>query len=239
VLIMGSGIEVFYIVCAGSGFLFTLFAALSGHHGHGGQHGHVGHGAHHGHFSAKIGRGGARGGGARGGARGARGGAHGARAGGHQGQVQAEQGASTQEGESVSFISPLTVAMFIGSLGFLGLVFRSGMGMSPDRSIFLAAPSALLVTAMLFYVFVKVFVSSESTSLTRTEDCIGAEAEVVAKVEAGRVGSIAYVDKGARITLPARSEGEEVFNRGDRVYISRFEGNTAYVQRSRGSIWGA
>ena len=143
----------------------------------------------------------------------------------------------TSDMESVSFISPLTMAMFVGSLGFLGLIFRRGMALSPEMSIMLAAPSALLVTVMLFYVFVKVFVSSESTSLTRVQDCVGAEAEVVSKIEAGRVGSIAYVDKGARITLPARSEGDGAFNRGDRVYISRFEGNTAYVQASRGNLW--
>jgi membrane protein implicated in regulation of membrane protease activity len=113
------------------------------------------------------------------------------------------------------------------------------MALSPEQSIFLAAPSALLVTAILFYVFVKVFVSAESTSLTRVQDCVGVEAEVVARIEAGHVGSIAYVDKGARITLPARSDGEDAFNRGDHVYISRLEGNVAYVQRSRGNLWGA
>lgn len=237
---MGSGIEIFYIVCAASGFLFALFAAVSGHHGHsGGHHGHFGHGGHHGHFSAKLSRAGHRGGGGARGARGARG-AHSANPSGQQGQAQLDQGAAQgSDVESVSFISPLTVAMFIGSLGFLGLIFRGGMALSPEQSILLAAPSALLVTAILFFVFVKVFVSSESTSLTRVEDCVGVEAEVIGRIEAGRVGSIAYVDKGARITLPARSDGEEAFNRGDRVYISRFEGNTAYVQSDRGNLWGA
>jgi membrane protein implicated in regulation of membrane protease activity len=129
--------------------------------------------------------------------------------------------------------------MFVGSFGFLGLIFRGGLALPPEMSIMLAAPSALLVTAVLFWVFVKVFVSSESTSLARVQDCVGVEAEVVAKIEAGRVGSIAYVDKGARITLPARAEGQDAFNRGDRVYISRFEGNTAFVQSSRGNRWDA
>lgn len=234
---MGSGIEVFYAVCAASGFIFALFAAISGHHGHGGgHHGHFGHGhggGHHGHFFSRAGH---RGGG---GARGARG-ARGAHATSQQGQAQMDQTAlQTSDMESVSFVSPLTLAMFVGSLGFLGLIFRGGMALSPEMSIMLAAPSALLVTVMLFYVFVKVFVSSESTSLTRVQDCVGVEAEVVSKIEPGRVGSIAYVDKGARITLPARSEGNDAFNRGDRVYISRFEGNTAYVQSSRGSLWDA
>ena len=141
--------------------------------------------------------------------------------------------------EAVSFISPLTLAMFVGAFGFLGIVFKSGMKLPPEMSIMLATPSALLVTVMLFWVFVKVFVSSESTSLTRTEECVGAEAQVVSKIEAGRIGSIAYVDKGARIMLPARSDGDAAFNRGDRVYISRFEGNTAFVQANRGNLWDA
>src|SRR5262249_53391301 len=236
--------------CAASGFLFALFAALSGHHGHaGGHHGHIGHGGgHHGHFSAKLARAGHHGGGAHGAHGGHAGqGAHGSHAGqaahgtqgtGQQGQAQIEQGAPQGSGsESVSFISPLTLAMFIGSFGFLGLIFRGGMALTPEMSIMLATPSALLVTTILFWVFVKVFVSSESTSLTRTEDCIGVEAEVVSKIEAGRIGSIAYVDKGARITLPARSDGQDAFNREDRVYISRFEGNTAFVQSDRSNLW--
>src|SRR5215471_535249 len=256
---MGSGIEVFYVVCAASGFLFTLFAALSGHHGRaGGHHGHFGHGAHHGHFSGRLGRAGHHGGGSGArashggqGARGAQGahsahGAHGAQAAqgahgsGQQGQAQIEQGPQQgMGGEAVPFISPLTIAMFVGSFGFLGIILRSGMALSPEASMMLATPSALLVTVMLFWVFVKVFVASESTSLTRIEECIGAEAEVVAKIEAGRIGSIAYVDKGARITLPARSDGDAAFNRGDRVYISRFEGNTAFVQAGRSNLWDA
>ena len=238
---MSSGIEVFYIVCAASGFLFALFAAVSGHHGHGG--------GHHGHFSAKLARAAHRGGGARGtqgahghgfAAHGQASAAHGQGSAGQQDQAPIDQAAlQTSHMQSVSFISPLTLAMFVGSLGFLGIIFRGGMAMSPESSIMLAAPSALLVTVMLFYVFVKVFVSSESTSLSRAEDCVGVEAEVVSKIEAGRIGSIAYVDKGARIMLPARSEGEDAFNRGDRVYISRFEGNTAYVQSGRGNRWDA
>ena len=238
---MGSGIEVFYIVCAASGFLFALFAALSGHHGHaGGHHGHFGHGGGHygGGTHAAHGHSGHAAHGAHGG-HGAQG-AHGGHGTGQQGQAQIEQGAPQGPGaESVSFISPLTLAMFVGSFGFLGLIFRGGMALTPEMSIMLATPSALLVTTILFWVFVKVFVSSESTSLTRIEDCVGVEAEVVSKIEAGRVGSIAYVDKGARIMLPARSDGQDAFNRGDRVYISRFEGNTAFVQSSRGNLWDA
>jgi len=237
---MISGIEVFFIACAASGFFFALFAAISGHHGHaGGHHGHFGHGGHHGHFSAKLARGGHHGGGhgAHSAGHGAQG-AHGAHGTGQQGQAQIDNAAGPGSGhESVSFISPLTVAMFIGSFGFLGLTFNGGMALSPEMSVMLATPSALLVTALLFLVFVRVFVSSESTSLARTQDCVGVEAEVVSKIEAGRVGSIAYVDKGARITLPARADGEEAFNRGDRVYISRFEGNTAFVQSGHGSLW--
>src|SRR5262249_8671741 len=125
---MGSGIEVFYIVCAASGFLFALFAALSGHHGHaGGHHGHLGNGGgHQGHFSARLGRAGHHGGGDHGG-QGAHGGhagqgahsshsgqgTHGAHGAGQQGQAQVEQGAPQGPGsESISFISPLTLAMF-------------------------------------------------------------------------------------------------------------------------------
>ncbi|HKV39962.1 MAG TPA: NfeD family protein [Blastocatellia bacterium] len=234
---MISGIEVFYLVCAGAGLFFALFAAISGHHGHGGGHSNAGGHGHGFHFGLR-GRASFRGG-----ARAAAPGASAHTGGGAHGQASAAHGNTSRSAEahgdntSVSFVSPLTAAVFVGSLGFLGLMGRGGLGLSPLVSLVFAAPLGLLVTAAVFYLFLKIFVASQGSSLTRVEAAVGLEAEVVAGIEGGRIGSISYVDKGKRLTLPARSDGEEVFIRGERVYIARIEGNTALVRRGRGGVW--
>jgi membrane protein implicated in regulation of membrane protease activity len=136
--------------------------------------------------------------------------------------------------------SPLTIAIFMAALGLVGFICRAGLGLSPAGSILVAAPAGFLMTALVFWAFVKIFVSSQGSSLVSLEEATGLEGEVTVRISDGRIGSIAYVDKGSRVTLPARAEdSEEAFDRGDRVFISRVENNTAFVRRDRGSIWSS
>jgi membrane protein implicated in regulation of membrane protease activity len=217
---MPGGIDFFYMICAAAGLLFTLLTAISGRHGHSGGHGH-GHVSGHagpGHGSGHVG--------AQGGAKGSRGGAKGK--GG---------GPTVPHMTFGDLLSPLTIAVFVGSFGLLGLIGRSGIGMSPDVSLAFAFSAALLAAVTLTYLFVKIFVASEGSSLVTLQDCVGTEAEVVTRIDAGRIGSIAYVDKGTRLTLPARAEDDDAFGRGERVYICRMDGSTAWVKRERSSLW--
>ncbi|MGH9760367.1 MAG: NfeD family protein, partial [Blastocatellia bacterium] len=49
---------------------------------------------------------------------------------------------------------------------------------------------------------------------------------------------IAYIDKGKRLTLPARADDEQGYAKGERVYVIAFEGNTALVRLDRDQLWG-
>src|SRR5689334_15513781 len=130
---MPTGIELFYVACAASGLLFTLFTAVLGHRGHGGS---------------KIGRG------------------HSGFKLGAKGHSHSGHGAGSQNSQfiSLSIISPLTGAIFIGLLGFLGLIGRAGLGMSPTGSLLFAAPLSLLISVLFSWVIVKLLVTSQSSS---------------------------------------------------------------------------
>jgi membrane protein implicated in regulation of membrane protease activity len=222
---MPTGIEIFYITCAAVGFLFTIFTALAGHHGRVG--GKVGHG--HGLF-ARIGM---KLGGKAGGKLAGRG-AH-----GHAKTGNAMEGQDTQF-VTIPIFSPLTAAVFIGLFGFLGLIGKAGLNLSPTASLLFAAPISLVATIGITWIILRVMINSQSSSVTDTKDAVGLRAKVITKIEKGRLGSISYVDKGTILTLPARvdeDENDEVIERGDEVYISRTDGKTAYVRRERGSLW--
>jgi len=231
---MPAGIDLFYTICAAAGLLFTVLSAISGRHGRSGAHGH-------GHSLGRLGRGH---GIARLSAKG------GARVGGHVkgGHTTARSGSGSRaKGGAVSaphitvtdFLSPFTIAVFIGAFGLLGLIGRSGLKLSPQASLGFSALSAMLVAMALVYTFVKVFLGSEGSSLVVLEECVGTEAEVLVGINPGRIGSIAYVDKGTRLTLPARADGDQAFGKGERVYICRLDGGTAWVKRDRPSMWDA
>lgn len=207
---------------------FTLLAAISGRHGRVGARGH-GHGSArvartHGHARVSTKSGARAGKVARGGAKGT----------GSKGGVGAAGIPHITFGD---FLSPFTVAVFIGAFGLAGLIARKGLRLSESASLDLALPAAMLLAFAVVYVFVKVFLASEGSSIVSLEDCIGTEAQVLVGINSGRIGSIAYVDKGTRLTLPARADDGQVFGKGERVYICRMDGGTAWVQRDRPSLW--
>ncbi|MEW6736903.1 MAG: hypothetical protein AB1489_36785 [Acidobacteriota bacterium] len=203
---MPTGIELFYLACAASGLLFTVFSAIVGHRGH---------------VSGKVGHG------------------HGAFKLGTKGHSHSGHGTGTQDSQfiSLSIISPLTGAIFLGLLGFLGLIGRAGFNMSPTVSLLFAVPLSLIISALFSWAILKLLFTSQSSSIAKVQEATGLRAKVVTKIEKGRLGSIAYIDKGTRLTLPARAEDDESFERGDDVYISRTDGKTAYVRRERNSLW--
>jgi membrane protein implicated in regulation of membrane protease activity len=135
------------------------------------------------------------------------------------------------------FLSPFTIAVFIGAFGLLGLVARNGIKLSPEASLGFALPASMLVALALVYLFVKIFLASEGSSLVLLEDCVGTKAEVLVGINPGRIGSVAYIDKGTRLTLPARADGDQAFGKGDQVYICRLDGGTAWVKRDRPTLW--
>ena len=152
-------------------------------------------------------------------------GAHVTGAGGH-----AEAGLDNSGMQGVSPFSPMVIASFVASFGGLGLIFREIPGM---QSPWINAPSALagafLMSALLFFLLRSLFRATQSSSESRVVDVVGVVGEVITPIPEKGVGEIAYVQKGARYSAPAREETGAAVAGGKPVKIVRVAGSQFYV----------
>ena len=146
-------------------------------------------------------------------------------AGGH-----AEAGLDNSGMPGVSPFSPMVIACFVASFGGLGLIFREIPAM---QSPWINAPSALagafLMSAMLFYLLRSLFRTTQGSSEARIVDIIGVVGEVITPIPEKGVGEIAYIQKGARYSAPAREQSGAPVPGGAAVKIVRVAGSQFYV----------
>jgi membrane-bound ClpP family serine protease len=146
-------------------------------------------------------------------------------AGGH-----AEAGLDNSGMPGVSPFSPMVIASFVASFGGLGLIFREIPGM---QSPWINAPAALagafLMSAALFYLLRSLFRTTQGSSEASIIDIIGVVGEVITPIPEKGVGEIAYVQKGARYSAPAREQTGVPVPSGAAVKIVRVAGSQFYV----------
>jgi len=146
-------------------------------------------------------------------------------AGGH-----AEAGLESSDMPGVSPFSPTLIASFVASFGGLGIIFHE---IPATRDPWLSAPLALvgafLIATMLVWLLRKLFRATQSSSESRVVDVIGMVAEVITPIPSNGVGEIAYVDKGARYSAPAREQTGAPVSNGQAVKIVRVAGSQFYV----------
>jgi hypothetical protein len=129
---------------------------------------------------------------------------------------------------AVSPISPMTVFAFLGGFGGGGMI---GLQVLDNQlySLLIALPTGFLVAFSLFWMMMKLNqgnVSSES----KISDTIGIEAEVITPIVEDKLGEIAYIAKGSRLSSPARSLDGRSIGRGSIVKIWRVVGSTYVVK---------
>lgn len=212
---MWTGLAFFYFACLLFGFLFALIGALFGEvFGHGGLEmgGHeidLGGGGHEvdfGGHEVDFGH-----------------------AGGVEGHVIGVEGGG-HEMPGASVFNTITISTFIGFFGIGGLIAVWGFGQGALGSLAIAVPSAAIMAALEFLLYVKVFVKAQASSEATLSEILGCEAEVTASIPGERVGQIAYVIKGSRYTAHAASADGEDIPRGTRVRVVNIRGNTLMVR---------
>ena len=187
---MWTALALFYFACMIVGFVVALVGALAGEFG-----GHISageHGVEIGHAEAET---------------------HDFSA-GHDADIGAGHDMPT-----TSVMNTITMATFLGFFGIAGLIGVWGFGLGPVRSLAFALPTAIIMAAAEFLMYVKYFVNSQASSEATVEDTQGHEAEVITTIPEGKVGEIAYVIKGARYTAPAVSESGDAIEHGQKVII--------------------
>ncbi len=203
---MWTALALFYFTCMVIGFVVALVGAIAGEFG-----GHVSVGDH----GVEIGHGGAEAGHELGHAETGQAGVESHDiSGGHDVGINAGHDMPT-----ASVMNTITMATFLGFFGIAGLVGVWGFGLKPLPSLAFALPTAIVMAAAEFLMYVKYFVNSQASSEATSEETEGHEAEVITAIPEGKVGEIAYVIKGTRYTSPAVSEKGEAIEHGRKVII--------------------
>ena len=142
----------------------------------------------------------------------------------------AEAGLESSDMPGMSPFSPMIIASFVAAFGGFGLIFRE---IPATHSTWWSAPlamlAALVLALILFYLLRGLFRAAQSTSESRISEVVGVIAEVITPIPAKGVGEIAYVQKGARYSAPAREEAGEAVAGGQAVKIVRVAGSQFYV----------
>lgn len=131
---------------------------------------------------------------------------------------------------SVTSLSPVTIASFVTAFGAFGLISTGLFNVSAQASLLWAAAGALVIAVIAHFAFGYFLIAPQSSSEVTAEHVIGTTAEVITPIAPGRLGEVAFVARGGRVTTSARGAGDQAIPRGTVVTIERMIGNVAIVR---------
>ena len=137
-------------------------------------------------------------------------------------------------GLHLNLTSPMGIATFLTGIGSAGLICVNGFKLSLVWCVIGAGFGGVFLNVTVTYAIFKVFVTSQASSLVRTRELKGIEADVITPIPAEGVGQIAYTTKQGRQTSLARSSGKTAIAKGETVVIEKFVGTTAIVKKQSG-----
>jgi len=156
---------------------------------------------------------------------------------GHSGPEIADMGhepGTADAGTHLSPFNPAVIAIFQVSFGGTGLATMQLFGWKL-ASLAVAAPSGLVMAAVTFALFNKLFSVTQASSAPGQAELLGREAEVITPIPAAGLGEIAYSRRGTRFTAAARSESGAAVPKQAVVVIVRIVGHTHYVKPAGGT----
>ena len=130
-------------------------------------------------------------------------------------------------------ISPLSLPVlfvFGTFFGAFGTTLEVTQALPPIGVPFFAAGFSAIITAVIYFVMVQVFVKSQATSEYRLKDLIGSAGEIMVPVGPGLRGQILVVTDAAGRTLIS-AVSEQSLKTGERVQIKGVEGNSLVVEK--------
>jgi len=136
----------------------------------------------------------------------------------------------------LSPLSPITIATFITTFGGVGLLVNNLTRLASLWGLLISASSGLLLSGVMFLLYTRVLMAAQGSSELRMRDLAGKVGEVTAPIPEGRVGEVAFVARGSRITAPARSADGQAIPRGTVVTITSSVGGVIVVRPRELSI---
>lgn len=131
----------------------------------------------------------------------------------------------------MSPISGTTIATFITGLGAGGTLAHQVLGWTVVPGVLLASFCGVVLAASAWGILELIFSRTQAGSEYTGDDLVGREAEVITPIAAEGIGEIAYIVKGQRERMSARTKDGSPVPKGALVEIEALAGATAYVKR--------
>jgi hypothetical protein len=157
----------------------------------------------------------------------------GAASSGH-GSMQLQRGTQASNGSVISllsFLNPMSLAIFLVGFGFLGYVFHNAIASLALQFTFAIAIVGGIILALVFLVLLNhIFGGSRSVTVQDVSDRTGLLAKVSMTIPQSSIGEVSYISPGgSRKSVPARSLSGQRLERGQEVVVLNYQDGIAEV----------
>jgi len=146
---------------------------------------------------------------------------------GHSG---AGKGISAKGGSHVSPFNLVTLAAFLAWFGGAGYLLTRYSGWWIGFALLAAVAIGLLGAAIVFLILSKVLMADQQYMDPADYEMAGVLGRVTSPIRAHGTGEIVYTQMGTRRVCGARSEDDEMIEKGVEVMVTRYERGIAYVR---------
>ena len=143
------------------------------------------------------------------------------------------QPGTVDSGLHLTPLNPVVVSIFLVAFGGTGLAAMQLLDWKL-ASLAVATPSAVVLAAITFAIFDKLFSVTQGSSDPAQQEIVGKQAEVITPIPANGLGEIAYTRRGSRFTAAARSASGVAVAKNAIVTVTRIVGHTHYVKSNGG-----
>lgn len=134
-------------------------------------------------------------------------------------------------GVNLPSISSFTISSFLAGFGGAGIIANLAFEVSIWWSVVIATVGGLVLGGAMQFIFGAVLLKAQGSSEVRVSSLRGVVAQVTVPIAPKRLGQIAFVSGGRRVTYPARAESDFELARGAQVRIVQMVGGTALVRQ--------
>lgn len=198
-----------FLSCFLIGLLFLLVTSFTGHSAihHVGSTGHI-HSLHPGGYAGTTGHG-----------------TH---------NVQAQQHTQLRQTGGfwlLSYLNPMSLALFLLGFGFLGYIFHNAAASLALQFTFAIAAVGGIILALVFLTLLsRIFGDSESATVQDVSDRTGLLGKVSTTIQQNSLGEITYLSPGGmRKSVPARSLDGQRLERDQEIVIVNYQDGVAEV----------
>lgn len=134
-------------------------------------------------------------------------------------------------GQSIfSYITPLTIVLFLFGFGFFGYVFHTVTLLALPFVLAFAIVGGFIIAALLLMMVNRIFGNSEASTIQDVSDRTGLLGKVSITIPENGLGEILYVSPGGlRKSIPARSIDGRKIERDQEVVVVNYQNGIADI----------